>query len=98
MSFRRNNDRSRRWKSWVDQHRDELTAAGLPDWLYTDEIRWWSFLEEGGLDWETKFRVEMLLPVQAKVLHSLISREFPPSSYQCCLRALREVIRLHEQS
>ena len=76
MSFHQDKDRSQAWKKWLERHRDELTAAGLPDWEYADEMRWLHFLEEGGLDWETGWRVEMLSPQQAERFGSFILRAF----------------------
>src|SRR5687768_1386232 len=94
MSFRRNSDRSLAWKRWVDLHRDELTAAGVPAEIFSDELRWWRFLEDGGLDWDTGWRVEMLSPQQAEILHRLITTEF---QVVCCLRLLTEVIQRQEE-
>jgi hypothetical protein len=97
MSFRRNSDRPLAWKRWVGLHRDELTSAGVPAEILSDELRWWRFLEEGGLDWNTGWRVEMLSPQQAATLHRLITTEFRRSDVACCLRSLAEVIRSQDE-
>ena len=47
MPFRRDNSRHHAWKKWVADQRDHLLAAGVPDWILTDELRWLRFLEEG---------------------------------------------------
>lgn len=97
MSFRRNSERPLAWKRWVDLHRGGLTAAGVPAEIFSDELRWWRFLEEGGLDWDTGWRVEMISPQQAAILHQLITTEFQRSDLACCLRSLTEVIRRQEE-
>src|SRR5262245_30052894 len=33
MTFRRSSERSRRWRKWIEKHRDTLVAIGLPDFL-----------------------------------------------------------------
>ncbi len=92
MSFRRNSDQPLAWKRWVGQHRDELTTAGVPEELFSDELRWWRFLGEGGLDEGTGWRVEMLSPQQAETLYRLIIREFQRPDLAGCLRSINEVI------
>jgi hypothetical protein len=93
VSFRRNGDKALAWKRWVGQHRDELTAGGVPDAVFSDELRWWRFLEEGGLDTDTGWCVEMLSPQQAETLRGLITRESQRPDLACCLRCLSEVIQ-----
>jgi len=98
MSFRRNTNRSLSWKRWVDLHRDQLTAAGVPPEIFSDELRWWRFLEEGGLDWDTKWRVAMLSPQQADALHRLIAKELDRPDLASYLRALDEAMRRNDHS
>ena len=47
MSFRRDKQKARRWQTWLQQHRDELLACGIPLMLLEDEWRWDYFLYEG---------------------------------------------------
>ena len=92
MSFRRSSEEPRRWQQWLARHRDALTSAGLPDWVYADELRWVRFLEEGGLDWESGWRVEMLSAPQAQSFQSFVLQEYGEEQYRCCLRALEAVV------
>src|SRR5437773_480498 len=47
MSFRRNKQKARRWRTWLQQHRDELLACGIPLMLLEDEWHWDYFLYDG---------------------------------------------------
>jgi hypothetical protein len=53
MAFRRpktnNARRAQEWEYWIERHRVELTALGLPAEVYLDEARWLDFLENGHL-------------------------------------------------
>lgn len=91
MSFRRKSDLPLAWNRWVDLHREELIRAGLPAEIFSDEQRWYMFLQEGGLDWSTGWRVEMLSSQQAEILHRLISTEFPGADFVDCVRSLAKV-------
>lgn len=91
MSFRRNSDRSLSWRRWIDLHRDQLTAAGVPTEIFSDELRWWRFVEEGGLDYVTGWRVEMLSPSQAEILHRLVTKEYERPDLVGILRSLDDV-------
>jgi hypothetical protein len=64
----------------------------MPDWLYAEEMRFQTFLEEGGWDPTTDFKVEVLDGQQAAILVSLVRREFPDENLGFCLRALQRVI------
>jgi hypothetical protein len=92
MSFRQNNERPRHWQRWLARHRESLAEAGIPDWVYIDEMRWFRFLGEGGLDYETGWRVEMLSALQAERFRSFLIREFREDDYLSCLRALQAVV------
>jgi hypothetical protein len=72
----------------VVDHQDELIAAAVPDWLYRDEMRWYRFLEEGGWDQRTGWKVELLSPEEARRLRDFIVREYGSDTYACCLRSL----------
>jgi hypothetical protein len=92
MSFRRDGERALRWQRWLDQHRDALVAAGLPSWVYAEELRWIRFLEEGGTDWESGWQVELLFPQQAERFRRFILQEYGPDQYRCCVRSLKQVV------
>ena len=47
MSFRRNSDVGRKWQIWLQSHRDELIACGIPQLLLEDESYWFYFLDHG---------------------------------------------------
>lgn len=91
MAFRRDSERSLRWRQWLIRHQDTLVAIGLPDWIYTNEQRWTCFLQEGGLDWESRWSVDMLAPEQAEQFRDFVMDEYGPDQYKCCLRALESV-------
>ena len=40
MSFRRDGGKAYRWQRWLAEHRESLTAAGVPDWVWSEELRW----------------------------------------------------------
>jgi hypothetical protein len=70
-----------------------LTSAGTPADVFSDERRWWHFLEEGGIDRDSGWQIEMLSLQQAEALHGLITREFQRADLAYCLRSLTEVMR-----
>jgi hypothetical protein len=76
------------WRTWLARHRAELAACGLPDWLYTDEVRWRDFLDADGVDEETGWRIDSLAAPQAASLRGFILREYGPKRYWSCLQAL----------
>jgi hypothetical protein len=55
--------------------------------------RWLRFLEEGGLDKESGWRVEVLSPEQAERFRGFRVKEFGPEQYRCCLQSLELVVR-----
>ncbi len=82
MAFRRsksdNNRRSQSWCVWIDHHRSELAAIGLPAEVYLDEARWHDFLENGHLHGHksTGFGFGDLSPGQIGALHRFLVREY----------------------
>ena len=98
MAFRRDSARSLRWQQWLAKHKNALEAMGLPDWIYTDERRWTCFLGEGGIDWESRWSVEMLSPQQAKRLRDFIIVEYGSEQHKCCIRELEKCITAPDDS
>jgi hypothetical protein len=96
MSFRRDKEQSRSWQQWINRCRNDLVAAGLPDWVYDDHLRWLCFLQEGGVDIESGWRVEMLSPTQAERFRSFLIGEYGADVDRCCLRALEQIVRGHD--
>src|SRR6266516_171735 len=47
MSFRRDKKKVRKWHTFLDKHRNELIAFGIPLTVLDDERRWEHFLYEG---------------------------------------------------
>jgi hypothetical protein len=74
MAFKHDGKHAKRWHDWVNKHRDELARCGVADWLYVDELRWNSLLEEG-YDTETGWSPSWLPKEQAELLNSFIIRE-----------------------
>lgn len=85
MAFRRSNSKNNRhsqsWCDWIDRHRSELAAIGLPAEVYLDEAHWHDFLENGHLHWHesTGFEFGDLSPGQMDALHRFLLREYGAS-------------------
>ena len=47
MSFRRDKQKTRNWHKWLQKHRDELLASGVPLVVLEDEQHWQHFMYEG---------------------------------------------------
>lgn len=47
MSFRRDKERFLKWEKWVQKHRDELIACGVPHIVLEDLWYWYYFLDHG---------------------------------------------------
>src|SRR5262245_34746540 len=82
MSFRKpKTDAQRRsndWYAWIDEHRKELIAIGLPAEVYLDESHWSDFLQNGHMHWHESsgFEFEQLSPGQMAALHRFLEREY----------------------
>jgi hypothetical protein len=82
MAFRRsktdNQARSREWHGWIDRHRAELAAIGLPAEVYLDVTRWDDFLENGHLHWHESSGFEFgdLSAGQLAALDRFLEREY----------------------
>ena len=48
------------WKRWKQSNRAQLDRCGVPEFILDDENRWLIFLQEGGWDAESGFKLEML--------------------------------------
>ena len=69
---------SREWHTWIDRHRAELAAMGLPAEAYLTESRWNDLLENGHLHWHESsgFEFGELAPGQLAALHRFLEREY----------------------
>jgi hypothetical protein len=82
MPYRRTktNDRRRiqEWHAWIDRHRAELGAIGLPAEAYLDQACWNDFLENGHLHWHESsgFQFGDLSTGQLAALHRFLEREY----------------------
>ena len=47
MSFRRDKEKSLQWQKWLQKHRSELIACGIPHTVLEDMWHWYYFLEHG---------------------------------------------------
>lgn len=47
MSLKRNKEKTTRWRTWIQEHRDELLACGIPPMVTEDMSRWYYFLDHG---------------------------------------------------
>jgi hypothetical protein len=93
MSFRRDSENLRAWHRWVTRHQDTLIRCRLPDFLYSDRLRWFRFLEHGGWDHESSWGIRMLSPLEAAVLSDFVVSEYSSEDYRLLLRNLDDVIR-----
>ena len=88
MAFRCSKTNGRRrlaeWQAWINLHRAELTAIGLPPEVYVDESRWLDFLENGHLHWHESsgFEFAHLSRKQLAALRRFLEREYA-SAEQC---------------
>ncbi len=94
MSFRRHSEAAFTWKKWVADNRSELMTCGIPDWIWSNELRWLRFLEEGGIDGESKWNVSLLSSNQAKCFRDFVLRAYEANEYKSLLRDLE---RMSEQ-
>jgi hypothetical protein len=82
MSFRKPKPEARRrsndWYAWIDLHRNELMAIGLPPEVYLDESHWSDFLQNGHMHWHQSsgFDFDQLSPGQLAALHRFLEREY----------------------
>jgi hypothetical protein len=82
MTFRRpksaNAQSVTEWHAWIDCHRGELAAIGLPAEVYLDEPRWTDFLENGYLEWHesSNFEFSQLSQGQIGALHRFLEQEY----------------------
>jgi hypothetical protein len=75
MTFRKDADEREAWRKWVRDHREELTATGVPVEIYSDEHRWLLFLQEDGTDYLKGFDISQLSESDATALYRLIQNE-----------------------
>ena len=90
MSFRRDSEGQRAWQVWVAQHRDVLLKCSLPEFVFSDQPRWFRFVEHDGWDQESGWRVTMLSPVQASAFYDFLTSEHGSGEYRHLLRILDE--------
>lgn len=90
MSFRKSKTDGQRcsseWREWIDQHRAELMAIGIPAEVYLDEAHWSDFLENGHLHRHESsgFEFGQLSSGQLAALRQFLEREYGTSN-QCPL-------------
>jgi hypothetical protein len=94
MSYRRDTEGRRAWRLWVDQHRDSLLRCSLPEFIFSDEPRWFRFVEHDGWDQESGWGISMLSPDQASALHDFLAGEYGSGEYRHLLRLLDESRRM----
>jgi hypothetical protein len=103
MSFRqaKSRDRDRRdaWQEWIDLHRAELQAIGLPPEVYLSADHWDDFLQNGYLELHpqdcTGFSFQKLSPASAGALRRFLEGQFAKSS--CCPYLLSGLRVRHEE-
>jgi hypothetical protein len=93
MGYRRDSDTQRAWHKWVDQHRDKFVMSSLPEFVFSDKMTWFRFLEHGGWHPQPYWSVGMLSPHHAAALHDFIQSQYGPDEYRYLLQNLEEVLR-----
>ena len=93
MGYRRDGESKRAWQLWIDQHRDALVRCSLPEFIFSDKLTWFRFLEHGGWHPQPHWAVGMLSPHHAAALHDLIQSEYGSEEYRYLLQNLDEVRR-----
>jgi hypothetical protein len=88
MSYRRDSEGRRAWQLWVNRHRDTLLRCSLPESIFSDETRWFRFVEHDGWDQESGWGVSMLSPDQASALQDFLTSEYGGGEYRHLLRLL----------
>ena len=82
MSFRKrivdDQRHSNEWHAWIDVHRQDLVAIGLPPEVFLDESHWFDFLQNGHLHWHESsgFEFGHLSQGQLASLHRFLEREY----------------------
>jgi hypothetical protein len=68
----------KKWHDWIECHRTELVAIGLPAEFYLNESHWFDFLENGHLHWHQSSGFEFgdLSIGQLAALHRFLEREY----------------------
>ena len=90
MSFQKDSRSTHLWKQWVNQNRQKLTELGIPTELFTNEKRWWYFLEHG-YDEPTQWCPDEMSPKNAVILIDFLETEYPNGQAQMCLFDVRRV-------
>ena len=92
MTYRRDSERQRSWRVWIDLHRDTLVRCNLPEFVFSEEERWFRFLEHDGWDQETGWKIEMLPPAGAAAFYDLLLSEHDDDQYPALLRNLARLL------
>jgi len=74
-SFRRNNDKSLAWNRWLQAHRDRLVEWGVPADLWSDERRWFYFVEHS-YDYVSGWKPAMLAEHQRAALRDFMREQY----------------------
>jgi hypothetical protein len=93
MSYRRDSEGQRTWQEWVDQHKDTLVRCSLPEFVFSDKLTWFRFLENGGWHPQPRWGVWMLSSHQAETLHDFIESQYGTDGYRSLLRNLDDARR-----
>ena len=85
MAYRSNNEKSRLWRNWLTQNREQLSSCVLPEIVLTDEDHWQDFLLRGYLDHhsdESNFALENLSSEEQNSLLSFLEVELTEEEKQ----------------
>jgi Protein of unknown function (DUF433) len=75
----------------IDRHRDDLVRCSLPEFVFSDKLTWFRFLEHGGWHPQPHWTVGMLSPNHAAALNDFIRSEYGPDEYRHLLRNLEDI-------
>ena len=82
-----------RWKRWKQLNRAQLDRCGVPEFILDDENRWLNFLQEGGWDAESGFKLAMIQVSELEQLEQLLRTTYGgglASAAGSCLAVLRK--------
>ncbi len=82
MGFRQDKQHRRDWKQWVSEHREELLRTGVPEEVFSDEVRWLRLLEKGGDDHQSGWNVDVISDAESSRLYRFLREHYRNSECQ----------------
>ena len=77
MGYGRDKQQRRDWARWLERNRERLLLTGIPEEVFSDELRWHRLLEECGDDYPSGWNVEMISDAEAARLYRFLREHYP---------------------